>query len=64
MRKKMGKRCYLHSVQQSYENNSCKPEIKYFTGAGHCRGNTFLSIFLCKAVVYRCKPVANTPKVC
>ena len=60
----MGKRCYLHSVQQSYENNSCKPEIKYFTGAGHCRGNTFLSIFLCKAVVYRCKPVANTPKVC
>ena len=24
-------RCYLHIVQQSYEKNSCKPEIKYFT---------------------------------
>ena len=22
---------YLYSVQQSYEKNSCKPEIKYFT---------------------------------
>ena len=25
------KGCYLHSVQHSYENRSCKPEIKYFT---------------------------------
>ena len=52
--KKMGKRCYLHSVQPSYENNSCKPEIKYFTGAGHCRGNTFLSIFFCVKQWFTC----------
>ena len=25
------KGCYLHSVQHSYENRSCKPEIKYFS---------------------------------
>ena len=25
------KRCYLHSVQRSYESNTCKPEIKYFS---------------------------------
>ena len=29
--KKLKERCYLHSVQQSYENNSCKPEIQYLT---------------------------------
>ena len=26
---------YLYSVQQSYEKNSCKPEIKYFTSVNH-----------------------------
>ena len=30
-KKNCEKRCYLHSVQQSYESNTCKPEIKYFT---------------------------------
>ena len=26
---------YLYSVQQIYEKNSCKPEIKYFTSVNH-----------------------------
>ena len=30
-KKNLKERCYLHSVQQSYEKNSCKPGIKYFT---------------------------------
>ena len=30
-KKKLKERCYLHSVQQTYEKNSCKPGIKYFT---------------------------------
>ena len=30
-KKKLKERCYLHSVQQSYGKNSCKPGIKYFT---------------------------------
>ena len=29
------KGCYLHSVQHSYENRSCKPEIKYFSSVNH-----------------------------
>ena len=29
--KNLKERCYLHSVQQGYEKNSCKPGIKYFT---------------------------------
>ena len=30
-KKNLKERCYLHSVQQSYEKNSYKPGIKYFT---------------------------------
>ena len=45
--KKLKERCYFHSVQQSYENNSCKPEIKYFTVVNHS----------CKLPVYSCKPL-------
>ena len=31
LQKKLKERCYLHSVQHSYENRNCKPEIKYFS---------------------------------
>ena len=34
-KKNLKERCYLHSVQQSYEKNSCKPGIKYFTSVNH-----------------------------
>ena len=34
-KKKLKERCYLHSVQQTYEKNSCKPGIKYFTSVNH-----------------------------
>ena len=34
--KKLWKKgCYLHSVQHSYENRSCKPDIKYFSSVNH-----------------------------
>ena len=42
LQKKLKERCYLDSVQHSYENRSCKPEIKYFSSV--------------KPLVYRCKP--------
>ena len=35
-KKYLKERCYLHSVQQSYEKNSCKPGIKYFTSVNCC----------------------------
>ena len=35
VKKNWKKRCYLHSVQHSYENRSCKPEIKYFLSVNH-----------------------------
>ena len=31
LQKKLKERCYLHSVQHSYENRSCKHEMKYFS---------------------------------
>ena len=34
-KEKLKERCYLHSVQQSCEKNSCKPGIKYFTSVNH-----------------------------
>ena len=41
-------RCYLHSVQQSYKKNSCKPGIKYFSSV-NCWFTT------CKPPLY-CNP--------
>ena len=35
-KKNLKERCYLHSVQQSYEKKSCKPGIKYFTSVNCC----------------------------
>ena len=48
--KKLKERCYLHSVQQSYENNSCKAEIKYFTVV-NCR----LTVVNCQLTVVNCQ---------
>ena len=45
-------RCYLHNMQQSYDKNSCKPGIKYFTSVNHW-------FTTCKAAVYSKAVVYN-----
>ena len=54
--KKLKERCYFHSVQQSYENNSCKPEIKYFTVVNHqfIVVNCQFTVVKCQFTVVHC----------
>ena len=47
--------CYLHSVQHSYENRSCKPEIKYFSSVNHQFTGVNCSVYSRLQVDYRCK---------
>ena len=56
-KKKLKERCYLHSVQQSYEKNSCKPGIKYFTSVNCWFTLVNCQFTTCKAAVYTCKPL-------
>ena len=53
-KKNLKERCYLHSVQQSYGKNSCKPGIKYFTSVNHQFTTCKVAVYS-KAVVYNYK---------
>ena len=63
-KKKKERKVYLHSVQESYEKNSCKPGIKYFTSVNcqftlvNCHFTVicqFTLVNCCNLLVYTCK---------